>query len=128
MAIKITDHFNLQEFHSKDGTPYPEKWINSRLLKLCNQLEVVREVVKAPLIILSGYRSLKHNARVGGAKNSQHVQGTAVDVMVKGLDAKKLSAIFEDLIAKKLILDGGLGSYSNWVHYDIRKVPARWKK
>ncbi len=128
MAIKITDHFNLQEFHSKDGTTYPEKWINSRLLKLCNQLEVVREVVKAPLIILSGYRSLKHNARVGGAKNSQHVQGTAVDVMVKGLDSKKLSAIFEDLIAKKLILDGGLGSYSNWVHYDIRKVPARWKK
>lgn len=128
MAFKITDHFYLDEFHSKDGAKYPESWINSRLVPLCKQLEVVREVVGAPIIIISGYRSPEHNARVKGAVNSQHLKGTAADIMIKNFGAKKLAVIFEDLIGKGLIKDGGLGSYTNWVHYDIRKVPARWKR
>jgi len=32
------------------------------------------------------------------------------------------------MIKNKELRNGGLGSYSHWVHYDIRGEAARWKK
>ena len=45
-----------------------------------NKLNDVREEFGKPIIILSGARCEKHNAKVGGAKQSAHVEGRAVDV------------------------------------------------
>lgn len=33
-----------------------------------------------PIVITSGYRSVTHNRRVGGARNSNHLRGLAIDV------------------------------------------------
>lgn len=54
------------------------------------QFEVVRRLdalvgllgLPYPLKIISAYRSLEHNARVGGADNSRHLTGEAVDVLI----------------------------------------------
>jgi hypothetical protein len=35
-------------------------------------------------------------------------------------------AIIEDLIDRGDMLQGGLGLYNTFVHYDIRKTKARW--
>jgi uncharacterized protein YcbK (DUF882 family) len=40
--------------------------------------------------ITSGYRSKETNLAVGGAENSPHTHGKAVDVAVRGADALKL--------------------------------------
>jgi len=37
-----------------------------------------------------------------------------------------ISQIIEQLISDGDMLQGGLGYYSGWIHYDIRKTKARW--
>jgi zinc D-Ala-D-Ala carboxypeptidase len=67
------EHFSFKEFASKgDG------WIKVHR-DLVRGLERVRANLGGPLVILDGYRDPKHNAEVGGASNSQHVFGTAID-------------------------------------------------
>ncbi len=64
--------------------PYTEKdcggkGFDAQTLKALNQ---IREETKVRYRIRSGYRSPEENERVGGAKNSQHIYGKAVDLWV----------------------------------------------
>lgn len=47
---------------------------------LISALERLREIIGKPIIVVSGYRSKSTNAAVGGAVDSQHLVGRAVDV------------------------------------------------
>lgn len=47
---------------------------------LVNGLERLRSAVNKPVIIISGYRCSRHNARVGGARRSEHLYGRAADL------------------------------------------------
>ncbi len=132
MSRQVTDHFNVAEFMSRDGSPYPEAWIDARLRPLCETLEVLRRAIDRPIVIVSGYRSPEHNARVKGAKDSQHMHGRAADVRVAGVDAGLLHAKVLELHGQgALPYLGGLGRYRTWVHLDVRhRQPgqgiARW--
>ena len=123
--MQVTKNFNLNEFNSKCGRPMPEN-IKKNIIELIHNLQVIRDEVKVPITITSGYRSPEHNAKVKGAKDSQHVKGTAVDFKVQGLKPKEVSLIVERLIKEGKIKQGGIGIYPSWVHYDIRGVKARW--
>ena len=48
-------------------------------------LDPLRELVKKPILVNSWYRNPVYNAKVGGAKNSQHTLGEAADIVVKGM-------------------------------------------
>ena len=78
------------------------------------------------ITINSGYRSPKHNAKIGGAKNSQHLTGKAADIAVQGFTPKQVAEVIENLISQGKMTQGGLGVYSTWIHYDIRGTKARW--
>lgn len=124
----ITPNFNLSEFNSHDGKPYPPEWIEERLKPLCEALEVIREATGGPIHILSGYRSPEHNKKVGGAEHSQHVEGRAVDIVSKKLPPDRLGNLIEFLIKQNKLKDGGLGVYHSWCHFDLRPTGhARWK-
>ena len=123
--MQVTKNFNLNEFNSKCGRPMPEN-IKKNIIELINNLQVIRDEVKVPISITSGYRSPEHNAKVKGVKDSQHVKGTAVDFKVQGLKPKEVAVIVERLIKEGKIKQGGIGIYPSWVHYDIRGVKARW--
>lgn len=134
--MQITPNFQRGEFACRDSTPYPLKWIDERLLPLCQALEKIREKVGRPLVITSGYRSPAHNEKVGGAKSSYHMKGMAVDFRVvssKGqrpVSGVQLYNLIEDMIKKGEIKDGGLGKYKSSpriVHYDIGPA-RRWSK
>lgn len=56
------------------------------------KLIATRTALNAPMIITSGYRSPDHNKAVGGSKNSPHMEGRAVDVVICGADALALVA------------------------------------
>ena len=53
-------------------------------------LDNLREEVCMPVIINSGYRCPKHNAEIGGSKNSAHLEGKAADIRVGGHHAATL--------------------------------------
>ena len=126
--MQITPHFKLSEFQCRDGAPYPERWIASRLRPLCEQLEILRQHLGAPITISSGYRTPEYNRRIGGARQSQHVEGRAADIIVKGIRADRVHALALTLHTNGDLKLGGLGQYPTFTHLDIRPGTrlARW--
>lgn len=122
---KLTKNFSLQEFNSKCGRDIPNE-ILPNIIELAKNLQVLRDEVNKPISITSGYRSPEHNAKVKGAKNSQHIKGTAADIKVKGMTPKEVALVIEGLIESGKMKQGGIGIYRTWVHYDIRGKKARW--
>ena len=123
--MKLTANFSKSEFESKDGAKMPDD-VFENIKKVANELQVLRDVLKQPININSAYRSPSHNRKVGGVKNSQHVKGTAVDIVVKGLSTDQLAYKIDELISKGIMQQGGIGIYDTFVHYDIRGTKARW--
>lgn len=62
-----------------DNTPSKDVQANLEYL-VNNVLDKVREVYGKPIKVNSGYRSKLVNKKVGGASNSQHTKGEAVDI------------------------------------------------
>ena len=122
---KITTNFSLEEFNCKDGSAMPND-VMINIIKLAKNLQVLRDAINKIISITSGYRSPEYNAKIKGAKFSQHINGTAADIQVKGVTPKEVAKVIEGLIASGKMQQGGIGIYPNWVHYDIRGVKARW--
>jgi uncharacterized protein YcbK (DUF882 family) len=136
--MKVTTHFSSEEFDRParvragkqfPTAAYPAKWIESRLRPLCETLEVIRSALSAPLKIGSGYRDPAYNVAIGGARASQHMEGRAADITVRGWSAANVHATILALYAQgKLPHLGGLGIYPGFVHVDVRptKKLMRW--
>lgn len=73
---KYAKYFRREEFDSADEVGSGDK-MSERLIE---RLYVARELSMIPFIINSGYRTEKHNKKVGGVKNSSHLRGLAVDI------------------------------------------------
>jgi len=118
--FQITRHFNLQEYASPDTN---EVKIDCRLPDIAEQL---RRGLECPLIVTSGYRTKAHNKKVGGAKDSYHMKGLAVDI--KPVDTKvTLRKLF--IKATKIKEVGGLGWYEDsHIHIDLRTDRLYWVK
>lgn len=80
-------------------------------------LQPMRSLLGKPFKISSGYRSPELNEAIGGAKNSQHTLGQAVDFTVQGMsviDACKC-IIVSGLEFDQLIYEGA------WIHLSYSK-------
>ena len=121
----MTKNFKVKEFECNDGSKMPLE-VYENIIKLANQLQFLREYTGRPITINSAYRSPEHNAKVGGSKTSQHLLGKAADITIQSLKPAEVYRIIEDLIDLGHMLQGGLGLYDTFVHYDIRKTKARW--
>jgi hypothetical protein len=84
-----------------------------------DKLQALRDRLRKPLILTSAYRSPEHNRRVGGAKNSRHMQGDAFDVRMDNHDPHEFEA------AARAVGFTGFGYYpkSGFMHIDTG--PAR---
>lgn len=80
-------------------------------------LQRMRDLVAAPLVVNSAYRSPHYNDKVGGAPRSYHMQAMAFDIALDGHDPHDLEAC--------ALLAGfqGIGRYPTFIHVDIG--PAR---
>ena len=121
----MTKNFKLKEFECNDGSKMPLE-VYENVIKLANQLQFLRDYTGRPITINSAYRSPKHNAKVGGSKTSQHLLGKAADITIQSLKPAEVFMIIEELIDMGHMLQGGLGLYDTFVHYDIRRNRARW--
>lgn len=124
--MKLTKNFSRQEFDCKDGTIVPEKYLLN-VKEVADNLQVLRDYLEVPVSVTgSGYRTSKHNKKVGGAKLSQHLTASGADINAEGYEPKQLAEVIELLILKGKMKQGGIGVYPNFVHYDIRGTKARW--
>lgn len=90
---------------------------------LVDLLEKARGFSSEPFIITSSLRSFEHNEKVGGAANSSHLSGHAVDI--------KCSGTYQRSIILPALIRAGfrrVGIYSGHIHVDTDpfKSPAIW--
>lgn len=81
-------------------------------------LQPIREIIKKPMIITSGYRNKEVNKLVGGVFNSQHCLGQAVDFIVKGAKPEQIIKIIKNT---NIEYDQLINEYDKWVHISYRK-------
>lgn len=114
-------YFKKEEFRCKCGK-YCNGYPVEPSEELVNVLEKIRKYFGKPVIVNSGIRCATHNANVGGANASQHMKGTAADIVVSGIDPERVAKYAETLLPKT----GGIGRYKTFTHIDVRPVMARW--
>ena len=84
--IQLSQHFTLSEFCNWEKYPQNMPTIQqiANMTYGCRSLlEPAREAIGCPIIVNSGFRNTRVNARVGGVRNSQHLQGQAADIRPK---------------------------------------------
>lgn len=116
---QISKHFKVREFAQKDFQC--DKVIVDR--ELINVLEDIRTHFNKPVNVTSGYRTPEYNTKIGGVKNSQHTKGTAADIKVSEIPARKVQKYLKDKYPNKY----GIGSYLTFTHIDVRAKKARWR-
>lgn len=130
MSTKISKNFTLEELCASETAK--AKGIRNNpgqtdIISLCalvhHVLQPLRDAMKQPIKIGSGFRSLALNNAVGGVRNSQHMRGEAADLCIDGDIAKgkrwfewiKTHCDFDQLIWEK---NPRTGNY--WVHVSYR--------
>lgn len=108
--------FRVKEFACKDGSQVV--FIDDHLV---NILYILRDEIRKPIIITSGYRTPTRNKFVGGAKYSYHMRGMAADIRADGITPKELAKKLNKIVPDEC----GIIVYENWVHFDTRTYKYR---
>lgn len=116
-TMYLSPNFQVREFACHDGS---DKVVID--LRLVHVLQRIRDHFGASVHINSGYRTQAHNANVGGAADSQHMRGTAADIVVTGVAPSAVADYAETLMPDA----GGIGRYGTFTHVDVRTRKARW--
>ena len=114
---KLSANFSVREFRCNDGSD--TILISPETVAI---LQAVRDYFGKPVTINSAYRTPAYNKKVGGASASQHVKGTACDIVVSGVPASAVAAFLEAKYPKN-----GIGQYSTFTHIDTRGWKSYWK-
>ncbi len=121
--IHLSKNLSLTEFNKGNA-----KYIYVDPLLVAG-FQWIRDQVGHPLTINSGYRTWWYNRKVKGSRNSQHLYGKAIDIFALDVDGgpKALAAICEKYFSEQCrIVEGGIGIYKTFVHFDVRIKKARW--
>ena len=135
--MKLSEHFTLGELTKSGRHPevynIPSHEAIANLANLSKWLEVLRERAGTPIVINSGYRSPQLNRKIGGAPNSNHLTGCAVDIRVSGMEqliryaailldyADESKQDFDELLIEK----NRYGAI--WLHFAVRPKDNRRK-
>ena len=117
--MNLSANFKVKEFACRDGA---DKVLID--VDLVAKLQDLRTYLNKPITITSGYRTDSYNKQCGGADNSYHLKGQAVDIYCSGVKPIVIAlwAEFTGL--------GGIGLYldrtQEFVHIDTRQNKYRW--
>ena len=133
----LSPNFTLGELTKSGSHPevynIPSHEAIANLANLSKWLEVLRERAGTPIVINSGYRSPQLNRKIGGAPNSNHLTGCAVDIRVSGMEqliryaailldyADESKQDFDELLIEK----NRYGAI--WLHFAVRPKDNRRK-
>ena len=113
----LSKNFKVSEFKCNDGSD--TVLISDKLVGL---LQKIRDHFGAAVTINSAYRTESYNKKIGGATKSQHVNGTAADIVVKGATPLEVAQYVEHIMPDS----GGIGVYQSFTHVDVRANRSRW--
>lgn len=117
-------YFTREEFRCQCGGKYCNGFPAEPAEETARMADEIRRRAGVALTVNSGLRCKRHNAEVGGASNSLHTTGQAVD-LGGNIAPAKLHEIAAQVQAEKIPGKGGLGLYSWGVHIDNGKY-SRW--
>jgi hypothetical protein len=118
--MNLSESFTLDEF-TRSNTAIrkginnnPTAWQIANLTALCvNVLQPIRLAIKAPMNITSGFRCGALNRAIGGAPNSQHIEGKAADINVDGFTTEGLYQLIKH---SGIEFDQCIQEFNQWVH------------
>lgn len=125
--LNLTEHFTLEEATVTSHTDlenYPSPTVLNTIQYVAGRMEEVRALLgNRGIRINSWYRSQEVNQRVGGAFNSQHLRGEAVDFVCPSYGtpyevAQALAADRDILLFDQLIYE------HSWVHISFVIPPT----
>ena len=98
--------------------------LDNLLTLIVECLQPIRDYIGKPMIISSGFRSVRLNAhpKINGVKNSQHTTGQAVDFTIKGLSPKMVVKLVEE---SGVEFDQLINEYNLWTHISYCKGKNR---
>lgn len=85
------------------------------IIKIANAAQRVRSRISRPFKITSWYRPEPFNRNAGGARNSVHLSGGAIDFLIDGMSGRQMAVAVGDW-------SGGMGIYRrfpNLLHIDV---------
>ena len=121
MNGKASEHFNWEEFYCPMSNMVK---VNDLTLDHIDKLERLRLAFGRPLRVNSGYRCPQHNASVGGADRSMHLEfASDLTPVGQGVDLITDLAVLHRLATE--INFTGIGRYNNFIHLDCRNFIGR---
>ena len=114
--FQLSENFNLQEFECTGEGHNHVKVCR----ELVDKLQELRERLGRPIMINSAFRCEERNREVGGADESQHLTGRAVDISMRNQDIShgELKSLAQGIGFT------GIGLYDTFVHLDTREGQA----
>lgn len=98
---------------------------------LIDGLQELRDRVNRPIVVVSGFRCLTYNRKIGSNDTSQHPKGRAADIRAPDMTVEDLREFALDV---GIFRAGGVGIYANrrrglksFLHVDVRPCVARWE-
>lgn len=127
--MRLSKHFSLEELTQSDtavrlgidNTPTVE--VIDNLTFLAEKLEYVRALLRNPMLVSSGYRSLILNHHLGSRDTSSHAKGLAVDFISPSFGNPK--AIVKAIVESDIQYDQVILEFNRWVHLSFAKENPR---
>lgn len=123
---KVSTYFTVGEVCNYDRRRIPNSTtIQNDILRLAVELDKVRVAWGSGILVNSWYRPPAINSEVGGAPNSQHIYGRAVDIRPSNGNLNGLQSWLDNGIWSNRALGYG-AACCGFVHIDLRQGRIRW--
>ena len=137
--MELTKNFTLEELTKSEygirnnikEQNKPSEEVKENLEKLCiNVLQPLRDIIKSSIKVTCGYRCLRVNEGVGGARTSQHLEGKAADIEYYiGNEENNLllaqAVLLNNIPFDQMILEFGTKKNPSWVHVSYNEGKNR---
>lgn len=117
VKTQLSKNFTSLEFDCQGKGCCSKTMVDEKLIKYLQQ---IRDHFGKAVNINSGYRCKIHNANVGGASKSNHMDGEAADIRISGITPIEVARYAESIGVL------GIGVYSWGVHVDTRTSKYFW--
>lgn len=119
-SAQLEKNFRLSELANNAGDKsLPQYEVNIGSVLLVSMLQQLRDKVKKPIVINSGYRQEEYNKKIGGDAHSPHLKGWAADIQkIYGYTDADIATIWKLLCLKNCTI-GAINLYQTYYHLEV---------